>query len=98
MARFDFIATYLMANRKNGAIYTGCTSDLPARVYQHKRGVGSRFTAQYKCYKLVWFERFEEMAFAVQREKQIKRWPRQWKINLIEQANPVWLDLSKELL
>ena len=98
MARFDFIATYMMANRKNGAIYTGCTSDLPVRVGQHKQGVGSKFTAKYDCQKLVWFERFEEMAFAVQREKQIKRWPRQWKINLIEQSNPIWLDLSKELV
>ena len=98
MARFDFIATYIMANRKNGAIYTGCTSDLPARVGQHKQGMGSRFTKTYHCHNLVWFEQFDDMPFAVRREKQIKRWPRQWKINLIEQNNPIWLDLSSELL
>ncbi|MEL6858672.1 MAG: GIY-YIG nuclease family protein [Pseudomonadota bacterium] len=98
MARFDFIATYMMANRKNGAIYTGCSSDLPARVGQHKQGVGSKFTKQYACQSLVWFERFDDMILAVRREKQIKRWRRQWKINLIEKANPVWLDLSRDLV
>lgn len=98
MARFDFIATYIMANRKNGAIYTGCSSDLPLRVGQHKEGVGSKFTSAYGCSKLVWYERFDEMQFAVRREKQIKRWPRQWKINLIEATNPVWEDLSRELI
>ncbi|MCR9078262.1 MAG: GIY-YIG nuclease family protein [Hyphomonadaceae bacterium] len=98
MARFDFIATYIMANRKNGAIYTGSASDLPARVGQHKQGIGSKFTKKYGCTRLVWFEQFEAMEFAVRREKQIKRWPRQWKINLIEEFNPVWLDLSAELL
>ena len=98
MARFDFIATYIMGNRRNGAIYTGCTSDLPERVGQHKHSIDSRFTAKYQCHRLVWFEQFDDMPFAVRREKQIKRWPRQWKINLIEQHNPVWLDLSNELL
>lgn len=98
MARFDFIATYIMANRKNGAIYTGCTSDLPERVGQHKQGVGSRFTEAYQCNKLVWYQPFDSILLAIKREKQIKRWPRQWKINLIERRNPVWLDLSGELL
>ncbi len=98
MARFDFIATYIMANRKNGAIYTGSASDLPERVGQHKQGIGAKFTRKYRCQKLVWYECFDSMEFAVRREKQIKRWPRQWKINLIEQANPIWLDLSAELL
>ena len=98
MARFDLIATYIMANRKNGAIYTGCSSDLPARVGQHKSGLGSRFTKQYGCTNLVWFQRFDEMPLAVGREKQIKRWPRQWKINLIEKANPIWIDLSRDMV
>lgn len=98
MARFDFIATYMMANRKNGAIYTGCTSDLPERVGQHKRNIGAKFTAKYKCHLLVWYETFEDMEYAVKREKQIKSWPRQWKINLIERANPIWLDLSRDLV
>jgi len=79
MARFDFIAAYMMANRKNGAIYTGCTSDLPARIGQHKQGIGSKFTQAYGCTILVWYEPFDAMIFAVTREKQIKRWPRRWK-------------------
>ena len=98
MARFDFIATYIMANRKNGAIYTGSASDLPERGGQHKQGGGAKFTRQYKCFHLVWYEAFEDMTFAVRREKQIKRWPRQWKINLIEARNPIWTDLSRELI
>ncbi|NQY39517.1 MAG: GIY-YIG nuclease family protein [Henriciella sp.] len=98
MARFDFIAAYIMANRKNGAIYTGCSSDLPVRVGQHKNGLGSKFTKQYGCTKLVWYQRFDEMPLAVHREKQIKNWRRQWKINLIEKANPIWVDLSRDLV
>ena len=98
MARFDFIATYIMANRKNGAIYTGCTSDLPERVGQHRQGIGSKFTAKYTCHTLVWYEQFEDMAYEMRREKQIKRWPRQWKINLIAARNPQWMDLSRELI
>lgn len=98
MARYDFIATYIMANRMNGAIYTGFSRDLPARVGQHKQGIGSRFTAKYRCHTLVWFERFDDVAFAIRREKQIKRYPRRWKVNLIEAHNPVWLDLSRDLV
>jgi len=88
----------MMANRKNGAIYTGSASDLPTRVGQHKQGAGSQFTREYQCFTLVWFEQFESMAFAVRREKQIKRWERQWKIELIETGNSQWLDLSRELV
>lgn len=61
MARFDFIATYIMANRKTGAIYTGSASDLPVRVGQHKQGVGSYFTKEYECFNLVWYQQFESM-------------------------------------
>ena len=98
MARFDFIATYIMANRKNGAIYTGSASDLPVRVGQHKQGVGADFTKKYGCFTLVWYERFDSMVLAVKREKQIKRWTRQWKVDLIEADNPQWLDRSRELV
>jgi len=98
MARFDFIATYIMANRKTGAIYTGSAPDLPTRAGQHKQGVGSSFTWQYQCFTLVWFEKFEAMTQAVKREKQIKRWCRQWKIDLIETDNSQWLDRSRELV
>jgi putative endonuclease len=87
-----------MANRKNGAIYTGSASDLPARVNQHKQGVGSDFTAKYQCFTLVWYEQFSSMTEAVRREKQIKGWKRQWKIDLIETDNSQWLDRSRELV
>ncbi|MEM9571418.1 MAG: GIY-YIG nuclease family protein [Pseudomonadota bacterium] len=83
---------------KNGAIYTGSASDLPERVGQHKQGVGAKFTKRYKCFNLVWYEPFDSMEFAVRREKQIKRWNRQWKIDLIEADNPIWLDLSRDLV
>ncbi len=93
MRRFDFVAAYMLANRKNGAIYSGSTADLAARLDAHKAGVGSDFTAKYGCTRLVWFERFDEMAPALAYEKRLKRWPRQWKIDLIESVNPHWDDL-----
>ena len=94
MARFDFIAAYIMANRKNGAIYTGSTSDLLARIEQHKSGAGSAFTAKYGCTRLVWYEPYEEMSLAAHRELRLKTWSRAWKITLIEESNPDWDDLS----
>jgi putative endonuclease len=98
MARFDFIAAYMMANRHNGAIYVGSASDLPVRVGAHKQGVGAAFTAKYQCFDLVWYERFESMSFAAAKERTLKRWNRVWKIELIEKTNKHWLDLSKELV
>ena len=93
MPRFDFIAAYMLANRKNGALYAGATADLAARMELHKAGRGSRFTAKYGCDRLVWFERFDEMAPAIACEKRLKRWPRRRKIDLIESINPHWDDL-----
>ncbi|WOR15436.1 GIY-YIG nuclease family protein [Hyphomonas sp. FCG-A18] len=87
-----------MANRKNGAIYVGSASDLPLRIGDHKQGVGSVFTRKYGCHTLVWYQRFESMSAAAQMERRIKRWKRQWKIELIEERNKHWLDLSGELL
>jgi len=98
MARFDFIATYILANRKNGAIYTGSASDLPARMAQHHVRAGAKFPAKYGCTKLVYYERHETMGAAVHREKRLKTWPRRWKINLIEERNNHWDDLSVELM
>ncbi|MDJ0921368.1 MAG: GIY-YIG nuclease family protein [Henriciella sp.] len=97
MARFDFIAVYLLANRKYGALYCGVTSDLPTRLDQHKRGAGSVFTAKYGHTKLVWYEQHETMPPALHREKRIKSWKRQWKINMIEEHNSDWDDLSSTL-
>ena len=98
MARYDFIAVYIIANRKNGTLYTGVTSDLPKRMSLHKIGRGSDFAAEHECNKLVWFQRYTEMHPAIRHEKRIKRWKRQWKIDLIEESNPDWKDLSMDVL
>jgi putative endonuclease len=94
MPRFDFIAAYIMANKRNGTLYTGSTADLVARIEQHKSGAGSVFTGKYGCDRLVWYERFDEMAPAIARERRLKSWPRRWKIELVEAMNPNWDDLS----
>lgn len=97
MARYDFIAVYILANRKQGALYTGVTSDLPKRMELHKLGRGSAFAARYGCTQLIWFERYTEMHPAIRHEKRIKQWRRQWKIDLIERSNPDWDDQSQNL-
>jgi putative endonuclease len=97
MARYDGIAVYIMASRRYGVLYIGVTSELLARVAQHRAGEGGAFAAKYKCTRLVWYEPHAEMATAIQRETSLKRWPRQWKINLIEAMNPGWIDLWDQL-
>lgn len=91
-------AVYIMANKKNGTIYTGVTSSLVQRVYQHKEGALKGFTAKYDCKDLVFYEMYEDMLSAIAREKQIKSWPRKNKINLIESINPAWQDLYKDIV
>ncbi len=93
MPRFDFIAAYLLANRRNGTRYAGSAADLVARMDAHKAGRGSWFAAKYGCNLLVWYERFDKMESAQACEKRLKRWPRKWKIDLIESVNPSWDDL-----
>lgn len=97
MARFDLIAVYILANRKNGTLYVGVTSDLITRMGDHKDGHGSRFTAKYRTFRLVYYQRYPEMQPALQREARLKEWRRRWKIDLIEAINPHWLDLSGAL-
>jgi putative endonuclease len=92
------IAVYIMASRRNGTIYIGVTSDLHRRVYEHREGVVAGFTKTYACKRLVWFETFETITGAIRREKALKRWPRDWKCNLIERINPVWGDLYEDLV
>jgi putative endonuclease len=84
---------YIVASKRNGTLYIGATSDLKRRVLEHKSGDGDRFTAKYGVDKLVYFERFDSIEIAVEREKRIKKWNRQWKLDLIERANPCWKDL-----
>jgi putative endonuclease len=84
---------YIMADRYRGTIYTGVTSDIGPRAFQHREGKGSRFVAKYGLLRLVYVERYERIDEAIAREKAIKKWLRAWKIELIEKANPNWLDL-----
>ncbi len=84
---------YIMTNTTKTVIYTGVTSDLYSRVFQHKNGQGSQFTSKYKCRLLVYYEVFDSIEAAIRREKRIKKYPRQWKENLINEFNPAWNDL-----
>ena len=88
-----FIAVYIMTDRHRGTLYTGMTSRLWFRVWQHRNGELEGFTKRYGLKRLVWYERRALVTEAIQREKSIKRWPREWKINLIERDNPHWDDL-----
>jgi len=89
---------YILASKRNGTLYTGVTSNLAKRVWEHKNGVVEGFTKKYKVHNLVWFEVHETMEFAIKREKAIKEWKRSWKIKVIEEMNPQWRDLYGELL
>jgi putative endonuclease len=89
---------YIMASGKNGTIYIGVTSDLVARVYAHREGLVPGFTKKYGCKSLVWYEAFDDIQQARQRELQMKEWKRGWKIRLIEEENLDWNDLYSTLL
>jgi putative endonuclease len=88
---------YILASQEYGTLYIGVTSDLIARLYQHRTGQVKGFTTKYRVYRLVRFEQFETMHDAISRERQLKRWHRQWNINLIESENPQWIDLGPSL-
>jgi putative endonuclease len=90
-------AVYMLASRRNGTLYTGVTSNLPARIYQHRNGLVPGFTREHGVKLLVWYEAHDTMAGAILREKRIKKWNRAWKLELIEAGNPDWLDLAEEL-
>lgn len=87
---------YLLTSRFHGTLYTGVTSDLPGRLWQHREEVTGGFTKRYAIKRLVWFEVHETMETAIRREKSIKRWQREWKIELIERENPTWRDLAED--
>ncbi len=97
MERIFEPCVYIVASRRNGTIYTGVTSDLIQRLHQHRTGTFPGFTADHNCHRLVWLERHETMETAIQREKRIKKWNRDWKQNLVERDNPHWSDLSSGL-
>jgi putative endonuclease len=88
---------YILASKPYGTLYTGLTSDLIRRVWEHKNKVVSGFTRDYGIDRVVWYEAHESHEAALRREKQIKEWKRDWKINLIERENRHWIDLSRTL-
>ncbi len=88
VTRGGTIAVYIMASGQHGTIYIGVTSDLARRVYEHREGLVPGFTKKYECKRLVWYDTFDLMTDAIQREKSMKRWLREWKVNLIELHNP----------
>jgi putative endonuclease len=89
---------YLLASRRKGTLYTGVTSDLIQRVWQHKNDLVEGFTRRYGVHRLVWYELHDGMETAIACEKAIKEWKRAWKIKLIEGFNPEWVDLYETLL
>jgi len=88
---------YMTASKKGGTIYIGVTNDLNRRIPEHKEAKARGFTARYGVQRLVWYEEHFDIRDAIQREKSLKRWPRQWKIDLIEAANPDWNELFRGL-
>ena len=90
-------AVYVMASKPNGTLYIGVSSDLAKRVWEHRENLVDGFTKRYAVHDLVYFELHEEMVLALEREKQLKKWKRAWKINLIEKDNPRWTDLYESL-
>jgi putative endonuclease len=91
-------AVYLLASQRNGTLYIGVTSNLVKRLWEHKNDAVEGFTEKYGVHKLVHFELHDTMASAIQREKQLKKWNRAWKIELIEKSNPEWRDLWQDIL
>lgn len=88
---------YILASKKNGTIYIGVTSDLKRRIFEHKNKIIKGFTARYSIDQLMHYEHFEDKWAAANRERMLKNWKRQWKIDLIEKANPDWIDLYEAI-
>ena len=89
---------YMLASRRYGTIYTGVTSDIIKRTWQHKEGFVEGFTKEYSVKHLVWYEQHDDVQSAITREKQVKKWNRAWKIKLIQKNNPHWRDLYREVV
>jgi len=88
---------YLMASRKHGTLYVDMTNDLIRRACEHRTNAARSFTSRYYVHLLVWFECYDDALTAITREKEIKKWRREWKIRLIERSNPEWVDLFESL-
>ncbi|MCR4263881.1 MAG: GIY-YIG nuclease family protein [Candidatus Roizmanbacteria bacterium] len=89
---------YILASSKNGTLYIGVTSNLIKRVWQHKNNIAEGFTKKYSIHQLVYFEKYENIEDAIKREKQLKKWNRNWKVVLIEKVNQNWNDLYIEII
>ena len=89
---------YILASQPYGTLYIGVTSNLIKRVWEHKNDLAEGFTSKYRVHKLVWYELHDSMESAILREKRLKNWKRDWKIRLIEQENPHWIDLYDDIL
>ena len=88
---------YILASKQNGTLYIGVTNDLERRLYEHKNNLIDGFTKRYRVHRLVYYESANDVHAALQREKQLKRWTRKWKIELIEKTNPQWHDFAEDL-
>ena len=88
---------YILTSQYNGTLYIGVTSNLIKRIWEHKNKIVKGFASKYGVDKLVYFEEFQDITLAIHREKRLKEWKREWKLNLIEQANPQWFDLYSEI-
>ena len=91
-------AVYILASKRNGTLYTGVTSNLLKRIWEHKNNLVEGFTKRYDVHHLVWYEIHESMESAITREKQLKKWKRKWKLDLIEKGNPYWRDLYEKIV
>jgi putative endonuclease len=88
---------YILASALGGTLYIGVTNDLVRRIYEHRMGIADGFTKKYGIHRLVYFEQYGEVELAIQREKRLKKWNRAWKIRLIEEKNPDWVDLYPQI-
>jgi putative endonuclease len=91
-------AVYILASKRNGTLYIGVTSDLVKRIWEHRENMVEGFTKRYNVHILVWYELHESMESAITREKRLKNWKRNWKLELIENNNPKWLDLYHTII
>ena len=91
-------AVYILASKKNGTLYTGVTSDLIKRMWEHKNDLVEGFSKRYGVHNLVWYELHADMTSAIEKEKNIKEWKREWKVNLIEKNNPDWRNLYDDIV
>ena len=89
---------YILASKRNGTLYIGVTSDLVKRAYEHKNNIIDGFSKKYNIHKLVYYETTNDIESAIRREKQLKKWNRKWKLEIIEKNNPEWKDLYFELI